>query len=236
MSNRRSNSGVLQVSRIGFLLAAFFLAGTPASPGVIRGVVALDGAPPPPRGIDPTTDAHVCESYQFRPVVVGREGGIENVVVYLADAVAGQPYRAESAVVDQKGCRFIPHLLLVPAGQTVTFRNSDSVTHNIHSSGEGHRGINKFQPVGVELALPLPRPGIVRVRCDIHYWMEMYIVAARHAFYKTTDSRGEFVLEGIQPGTYTLEAWHPELEMAQQHVTVKLGETAQVQLEMRVRK
>lgn len=221
------------VSQVAFLAAAFLMTGV-IEGAAIRGIVLLEGAVPPPREILPTVDSHVCGSgYKVSPVVVGKGGGIENAVVYLLDAATQEPFQPKGpSVVDQKRCRFTPDLVIVPAGGAVTIKNSDSVTHNVHSSGESHRGINKFQPVGADIELPVPRPGIVRVKCDIHHWMEMYIVAASHRFYTTTDESGEFVFQGIQPGTYTLEVWHPELAPSRQKVTVGAEAVVPVQLRM----
>ena len=70
-----------------------------------------------------------------------------------------------------------------------------------------------------ELAHPR-NTGIYSVKCDVHGWMQAYIRVDDHPYHAVTDARGKFRIEGIPPGTYTLELWHERLGPMEQEVTI----------------
>ena len=70
---------------------------------------------------------------------------------------------------------------------------------------------NRTQPKGRAIPITFRRPEIIRIDCDLHPWMRAWVVVAEHPFYALTNDKGEFALENVPPGTYTLRVWHETL-------------------------
>jgi len=139
---------------------------------------------------------------------------------------------APTVQMDEKQCVFVPRVVVVPAGGTVEFLNSDRLRHNLHSASGGHNPtFNRTQPRGRAIPITLRRPEIIRIDCDLHPWMRAWVVVAEHPFYSVTNERGEFALENVSPGTYTLQLWHETLGVVKKDLAVSDGVTA-VTLEM----
>ncbi|MFB3078046.1 MAG: carboxypeptidase-like regulatory domain-containing protein, partial [Lysobacterales bacterium] len=71
-------------------------------------------------------------------------------------------------------------------------------------------------------------PEIIKVNCDVHNWMGGWIVVAASPYYVLTDEHGDFELDGVPAGTYTLKFWHEKLGEQTQAVVVKPNETIKV--------
>lgn len=203
----------------------------------LTGTVTYHGEPPAMRTLAMDADP-VCAMQHTAPpraqsFVTGEEGGLANVIVRLTGGVPGGPFPVpdEPAVLDQLGCTFFPHVLVLRAGQALNIRNSDDTLHNVHAYPVANDEFN--------LAMPKFRKQLVRVfekveeepfrmTCDVHPWMENWIAVLPHPFFAVTDPSGRFVLEGLPAGTYELEAWHERLGIQSAGTTVGDGETAEV--------
>jgi plastocyanin len=154
-------------------------------------------------------------------------------VVWLQTPPPGAkaPSAAAPVQIDQKQCVFIPRVIVAPAGGTVEFLNSDRLLHNIHSVSKENVPINRTQPRGRTIPVVFARPEIIRIKCDLHPWMTAWVVVAPHPFYAVTDAQGQFVLDNVPAGQYTLGIWHERLGEAKKDVTVN-GGAATVTVEM----
>jgi hypothetical protein len=76
------------------------------------------------------------------------------------------------------------------------------------------------------------KPEIVRIDCDLHTWMRAWVVVADHPFFVVTGPQGEFVLENVPPGKYTLKVWHETLGTVTRDVTVGDQDTTGLTVEM----
>jgi plastocyanin len=157
-------------------------------------------------------------------LVVGPGQGLKNVFVYVKDGLGARTYATPTAPVtlDQKGCRYVPHVFGVQAGQTVQIANSDTVLHNLHAMPKVNREFNFGQPTNVPLVSRVfDRPEIgLPIRCDVHGWMNAYANVVAHPFFAVTAEDGSFEIKGLPPGTYTIEAWHERLGTQSQPVTI----------------
>jgi plastocyanin len=210
------------------------IAGGPASAGSIKGLVQLAGSPGEPRRLAVTIDQFVCgKDKDAEDLVLSPQKGIRNVVVWLESPPPGAraPSPAPPAQIDQKQCVFTPRIVMVPAGGTVEFLNSDRLLHNIHSVSKDNPPVNRTQPKGRTIPVVFTKPEIIRIKCDLHSWMNAWVIVADHPFYAVTDGQGEFVLDNLPSGRYTLRIWHESLGTLRKDVTVSDGVTA-VTMEM----
>lgn len=133
--------------------------------------------------------------------------------------------------LDQNGCQFKPHVLVIPVNRPFYILNNDNISHNMHTYSRANPAFNKIQPkYWKALEFNFEHPETIRIRCDIHNWMQAWIVATAHPYYTVTDAKGYFELTNIPPGAYTLEFWHESLGQQSRSVEVKPNETTRLEL------
>jgi hypothetical protein len=198
-----------------------------AKAGTIAGRVAFEGTvpgnPPIDAGSDPVCARENKDGLSAETVVV-EGGGLNNVFVYLKDGL-GKYYfdvPAQAVVLDQQGCRYRPHVFGVRAGQPIEIRNSDPTLHNVNAVANVNRGFNFGQPMqGMKNTATFTAPEImVRIKCDVHGWMNTYAGVVDHPYFAVTNGGGRFELKNVPAGTYTVEAWHEKLGTQTQSVTL----------------
>ena len=205
----------------------------PATLGNISGAVHLNGKAPARIAIDMSQDPactfgppNLTEQY------IVQDGKLANVFVYVknAPAVPVQPAMLAPAVVDQKGCRFIPHVVAIVKGGAVEFRNSDPTMHNVHSMPVqvGNRTTDVSQgPGGKPETLHFKdAENMIPIRCNNHPWMNAFLNISPTPFFAVSDATGAFHISGIPQGNYTLVFVHEKLGTVEVPVTVKAGGTA----------
>jgi plastocyanin len=153
------------------------------------------------------------------------------VAIYL-EGVPDAPSDAVSATLDQRGERFEPELVVVPAGSTVTFPNSDPIFHNVFSLSGAREFDLGFYPAGETRRVRFDEPGIVQVYCHLHPDMNAAIVVAPNSWYTQPDESGRFSLSGIPPGTYTLVVWHRTAGFFRRQVVVPSAGAVEVSVEI----
>jgi hypothetical protein len=204
----------------------------PATAGRIAGRVTFEGPAPAPTPIRMDSDRNCAahgEGATDEAVVVGADGSLQNVFVYVKDGLGSLrfPVPSEPVILDQKGCRYVPHVLGTRVGQPLEVRNSDPTLHNVHAVAEANQEFNTGQPIqGMKhLHTFSTREVMVPFKCDVHGWMRAYIGVLDHPYFAVTGADGTFSLDGLPPGTYTVEAWHEKLGTQTQTVTIGAKET-----------
>lgn len=200
--------------------------------GKLTGTVKFEGTPPKATKIDMSFDPNCAKAHPTpavtEEVVTGPSGGLANVVVYVADGLGSQTFQppAQPAVLEQKGCVYVPHVLALQANQKLDVVNSDLTTHNIHPSPANNREWNTTQPHGVPIEQTFARQEVaIPVKCNIHPWMKGYIAVLKHPYFAVTDKEGHFEVNDLPPGTYTINAWQEKLGTKTQKVTVAAGQS-----------
>ena len=204
-------------------------------PGVITGVVTFAGKAPKPRPLPMDSDPQCAKQgpgATSEVILVGPGNGIQNVFVYVKDGLGTRRYAvpASPATLDQKGCRYVPHVFGVQVGQTVLLSNSDPLIHNVHALPKNNREFNFGQPAKtppVERVFEQAEIGLP-FKCDVHGWMNAYVNVVPHPFFAVTTDEGTFEIKGLPAGSYTLELWHERLGTQTLPVTVAADAPAKV--------
>jgi plastocyanin len=207
-----------------------------ATLGVVSGTVRFAGKPPARVKIDMSMDP-VCsmtggDNYSEQYVV--RDGKLANVYVYVKSGPAAAMGAVEPSpapvVLDQVGCRYVPHVIAVVQGGSVEFRNSDGTMHNIHTmpTTVGNEPIDISQGAkGAPASKQFAKPEVMMpVRCNNHPWMNAFINISATPFFAVTDADGHFSIPGLPAGTYTLAAMHEKMGEQDMTVTVEPKGTA----------
>jgi plastocyanin len=202
--------------------------------GTVSGTVKFKGSAPAPKKLDVSKDQEVCgKTPKLDQSLVVNNGNLANAVVTIADIKKGKKIDTKKVTLDQQGCEYKPHVLAFPAGSTVEIRNPDGILHNVHSYSKVNSPFNMAQPkFKKSMDVKIEKPEIIEVKCDVHGWMQGWLVATPNPYVAVTDNSGNFKLTDVPPGTYNVEVWHEKLGKTSQKVTVKGKEEAKVNFEM----
>ncbi len=205
------------------LFAACLVSSGWALGGDLTGTVLYTGAPPERPKLPVTIDQYICgKEKEPEDLVLGPKGGVHNAVVWIENAPAGAKWPAQEGKIemDQKGCVFVPRVLVVPVGGTVDFLNSDRLLHNLHSVSKENPEFNRTQPRNRTIPITFTKPEVVTITCDLHSWMKSWVVVAEHPFYAVTDASGAFRIPNVPPGKYRVRMWQESLGQTTRDVTV----------------
>ena len=201
----------------------------PATTATISGHITLQGTPPKPERVQTKSDPNCKQPVFTQSYVVGKDGALQNVFVYVKDGLGKYtiPVPSEPVVLAQKNCTYEPHVLGIMAGQPLELRNDDATLHNIHAVPQANREFNMGQPIqGMRQTHVFSATEVlVPFKCDVHNWMSAFVGVLDHPFYAVTKNDGTFEIKGLPPGTYTIEAVHEKLGRQTQTITVGPKET-----------
>lgn len=208
----------------------------PATAGSISGIVSFDGKPPQYRAIDMSAEPACVKEHPdpvYPPVVIlGPHGELANAVVYIKSGLGAYRYDTptDPAVLDQKGCMYVPRILAFRTHQPFEIKNADPVTHNVHPIPRENKSWNRSLAANeapfitnfphAELAIP--------VVCNIHPWMRAYIFVFDNPYFEVTSKTGAFELKNVPPGAYTVEVWQERFGTLDQTVTIAPKESKSI--------
>jgi plastocyanin len=158
--------------------------------------------------------------------ISGQVSGVAGQSVVYVDTIAGKTFPAptQRPVIDQKGLVFQPHVTAVQVGTTVDFLNSDSVAHNVFWTSIG--GNKKLGhnlgtwPKGERKSFKFDTPGGVPILCNVHPEMSAYLVVVPTPYFATSDQAGNYKIENVPDGSYTVTAWHEGTKNQSKPLTV----------------
>jgi plastocyanin len=210
--------------------------------GSLEGKVVFSGTPPAPRKIIPTQDQQVCGGPRDEPrIVLGKDNTVQGAIVFLKGVQKGKAFEKpkKPPVVDNTKCKFEPEIQIVPVGTEILVVNSDPVLHNTHGylmtdSRRGRTVFNQGLPQkGQQFKTTLKQAGVVDVACDVHGWMQGWILVADNPYYAVTEKNGAFSIKDVPPGKYTLATFQPYTGIKETPVTVEAKKTITTNVELK---
>jgi plastocyanin len=203
--------------------------------GLITGRAQVRGTPAPAPRINIDSECAKIGSGDLygEAVVADATGGLANVFVYVKEGVdpaANFDASADPAVITQRRCRFEPRVLGVQVGQPLAIVNEDQTLHNVHAKPMINPPFNIGQPIaGMRATRMFAHPEVmVPLTSDIRPWMAAFVAVVPHPFFAVSQSDGTFLIKGVPPGRYTIEAWHETLGTATDRITVVEGQRATI--------
>jgi plastocyanin len=200
-----------------------------ATVGSVAGEIRFQGTPPAATTVQ-LASAKDCAAQHSGPIVADdvlvRDGKVQNALVYVKEGLGGRKFPVPTTPVslDQKACRYIPHVFGIQVGQPWRVTNSDDTLHNVHTlpKANGNKEENFSQPKGTPaVTKTFTKVEIgVSIRCDVHGWMNGWAGVVDHPFFAVTGADGSFQIKGLPAGSYTLEAWHERLGTQTTKITV----------------
>src|SRR5215470_12151017 len=128
---------------------------------------------------------------------------VVDAVVYaspVAGVAQGRPPR--NAVIEQLDRDFIPFVTVVQVGTAISFPNRDPLKHQIYSFSPAKLFEIKLYSGKTPPPIVFDKPGVVALGCNIHDWMEAYILVVDTPYYAVTDARGVARIAGLRGGDY----------------------------------
>jgi hypothetical protein len=201
--------------------------------GTVSGKVTYEGTPAKQKPIDMSKEPSCAKQYTTPPttetVVTGPNNALENVVVYISVGAPDEGAPSQAAVITQKGCRYLPHVLVFQVNQELKVVNDDQTSHNIHPLAKVNREWNKSQPPGTPpIVDKYDKAEFIPVKCNVHPWMHGTFAVLKNSHYSISGADGSFTLSNLPPGKYTITAWHESYGEQTQEVAVSGSETKSV--------
>jgi plastocyanin len=247
-SHRRSRSLRRSYSRL-FLLI-LLLTGVSVVPAIspaeqtgvtLVGRVVFRGIVPPPEVVTVTRDPETCGvTKMLQPLAVqSRTNGVLNAVVSIEGVrlpppvdPLNPPEARETTAIANDHCAFGPHVEATSVGNAIQVGNHDPILHNTHITIDSRTFFNVAMVSGGKpVRKVVKRPGIFYLRCDVHRFMQGYVVAFDHPYYSVTQASGDFRIVGVSPGRHKLTVWHESLGTLQREITVPTERGAPLTIE-----
>ena len=221
----------MKKSKIIVACMMFFVSVLFIEAGTLKGHVKYDGKPPKKKKLRMDADP-VCGSAHSGPVYnenfkMAADGSMEEALIYLKGVSYSKGAPSESAILDQKGCIYEPHVFGMMAGQQLLIKNSDATLHNIHSMPKVNKEFNFAMPKVVKekkSTFTKSEPNPFYIKCDVHPWMKTWVLVSDHPYFAVTDKEGNFSISGIPPGTYEVICWQEKFKKKPLTASVKIGD------------
>ena len=206
-------------------VSAAYEGGDVSNGGTITGTVKLAGDVPAAKILKVDKDQATCghDDLPSEALMVSADSALQNAVVSITNISKGKKFEGGTSAIDQKGCVFSPHIAMIPQGSSINLLNSDDVMHNLHSWSMKNTAFNEGVAAHGNISKTFEFPETVKVTCDVHKWMTSWLIVQENPYYAITDASGNYKLDGVPAGTYTVQAWQESLGKATQEVTVAAG-------------
>ncbi len=199
---------------------------TVANGGTISGTIRFSGPVSQPHQLEVSKDRDACAAKPIydQSLVVGKDGGLANVVVTLPDLDKGEAIQPATVIFDQLGCEYVPHVVAFPVGSTIEVINSDGILHSIHTESTANPPLDMAQPgFKKKIRITIEKPEAIKVTCDAHNWMEGWWYATSNPYFAVTDAQGHYKIGNVPPGAYSIGVWQEKLGTQTRRLSVNPG-------------
>jgi plastocyanin len=153
---------------------------------------------------------------------------IRNVIIFFDGIKVLTDLAATKATIAQRDEQFVPHVVAVTTGSSVSFPNDDPFFHNVFSLSRGASFNLGRYPSGRTRSRVFSRPGLVKVFCELHSHMSAVIRVFDHPWFAIPDAQGSFAIDGVPAGEHTVVAWHERIGERRDRVTIRPGQATEV--------
>jgi hypothetical protein len=129
-----------------------------------------------------------------------------------------------------------PFVTAIRNGRPLSIVNKDPVVHDVqgYTSNDPDTFMMFNKPMLPESSVSKEirlRNGhfIFRTQCGVHDFMQSWGMAVGNPYFAVTGPDGRFTIADLPPGSYDVVAWHPQMKLKAQRVTVEANATARVQ-------
>lgn len=198
------------------LLLLVSLAGGPSAAQEtpsISGTVKLKGERPKAKPIKincPSCGPLYPGGMPREDLMVDDKNLIQSAFVYVKAGLEGKKFEVPKVpvVLEQKGCRYEPHVVGLMVGQKLLIRNSDPHNHCTHGIAFQNKESNLALLPEMEYERVFERPEVsIAFKDDVYPWMRGWVAVVEHPFFAVTGPGGKFEIKGLPAGKYTLEVW-----------------------------
>jgi plastocyanin len=182
-------------------------------------------------GVRPATRPLSTDAYSRQIVTPAAPSGeMSNVLVWIKDAVRPTGLPSMQAELRQRGEMYVPHVIAVTTGSTVSFPNDDALFHNVFSLSRAAAFDLGRYPQGDTRIRRFDKAGVIKVYCHLHSHMSAIIAVFDHPWFAQVSADGSFAIDRVPPGRYVLTGWHERAGNADQPITVEAGGATRVEL------
>jgi len=203
-----------------FLIIAVLLMPGTAFSGSIQGVAIFSGKIEQLKPYKTGKYKKACGSDIPNESILIDNKGIKNSVISLHGKKLKK--RGGEYKLDQKKCRYEPHVITVPLDSELKIHTSDPINHNIHTYSFENDPINiMFLPGQDPYTQEMEEAEVIKVECDLHDWMRAWVVVTPNGYSAVSGADGSFEIPDVPPGKYELTAWHETLGSLTKNITVE---------------
>ena len=206
--------------------------------GTLEGSIRFKGDPPANQSHQVVNNPDFCgSSVQEETFLVNpKNRGFKNVVISIEGVQKGKGPDNPMILIQNKNCHFFPHIMTGMAGDTYEVRNSDPVLHNTHLYLEENSILNVAMPAGGKnIRKTIGQPGIIKVKCDAHKFMQGWVVISDSPYSAVSDDEGRFSIGDIPAGKYKVRVWHEALPSVEREITISKGKKSELTVEMEMK-
>lgn len=142
--------------------------------------------------------------------VVTDAGGkpVTDAVVFIEQPAGQASGTAPKAAMDQIDKTFVPGVLPIMVGTSVSFPNHDQIHHHVYSFSRTKTFELPLYKGTDASPVVFDKVGVVKVGCNIHDWMSGIILVLPTPWFARTGADGRYTLADVPDGQHKVVAWH----------------------------
>lgn len=214
---------IFNMIKIFWVVIILLFSANVATAGSLQGRITYNSKVPPPKIIKTGKYAKACGPKITLNSLVVENKGVKDTALWISGKDAKKLKKSPGGKeyeLNQDKCRYSPHIIVMSAESELKIHSSDPFNHNIHTYSFDNDPINIMFMPGFDYEQEFEEPEIVKVECDLHNWMQAWIVVTENSYFAISKKDGTYEIPDLPPGKYTLTAWHEVLGTMTQKIKV----------------